>query len=111
MMPYAAYRRIYEPLSAFGGPNRTRGDRLASYAAGPRVQALQRKNAQVSCPWSAWFRPYSPIELDHGELVPSRSDQALRADESVAVMPTAIGCLARPGWEVAAAMDHRAHAR
>jgi hypothetical protein len=75
------------------------------------MRPLPRKNAQVSGPWVARFRSYSPIEMDHGGLVRLRSDQVLRADESVAVMPTAIESLARPEWEVAAAMDHRAHAR
>jgi hypothetical protein len=111
MMPYAAYRRIYESLSAFGRPNRTRGDRHASFAAGPRMRALPREDAQVSRPWFGQSRSYSPIELDHGGLVLLRSDQELLADESVAGMATAIESLARSEWEVAVAMDHRAHAR
>ena len=110
MMAYAAYRRMYEPLSAFGRPNRTRGDCHASPAASPRMRALQR-NAQVSRTWFAQFRPCSPIELDHGGLVLLRSDQVLREDESVAGMPAANESLVRSEWEVAVAMDHRAHAR
>jgi hypothetical protein len=95
MMPYAAYRRIYEPLSAFGWPNRTRWDRHASFAAGPRMRALPREDAQASRTWSAHSRSHSPIELDHGGLVLLRSDQELLADESVAGMATAIESLLR----------------
>jgi hypothetical protein len=65
----------------------------------------------VSRPWFGQSRSYSPIELDHGGLVLLRSDQELLADESVAGMATAIESLARSEWEVAVAMDHRAHAR
>lgn len=61
--------------------------------------------------WLEEFHPYSLIELDYGGLVRLLSDQALRADESVAEISAAIEALARSEWEVAVAMHQRVATR
>jgi hypothetical protein len=111
MMAYAAYLQIYEPLSAFDRPNGTRWNSHALCAALPRLRALMRENGEAPRLWFTDFHPHSTIELGHGGPVCLSSGQALKTDAWVAGMAKAIESPARPEWEVAMAMHHRAHAR
>jgi hypothetical protein len=135
-MTYAAYLRIYEPVSAFGEPDRSRWAAYAASAARPRrrdslmvehAEALRRAIAapQVVVPelesehayvrhvgrWLEDFHPYSLVELDYGGLVHLVSDDALCGDQSVAEIRAAIDGAARGQCELAAAMYLRAHSR
>jgi hypothetical protein len=77
---------------------------LASYrgaagaAPGPGMPA---ELAQLSS-WLAEFDPESLVELDYGGLVQLLSDEALRADQSVADMASVVSALARGELELAA---------
>ena len=62
--------------------------------------------AQVSS-WLAEFDPQALVELDYGGLVQLLSDDALRADQSVAEMTAVVGALARGELELATAMHRR----
>jgi hypothetical protein len=97
-MTYAAYLRIYEPVSAFGEPDRSR---WAAYVA---------DLAEVGR-WLEDFHPYSLMELDYGGLVHLVSDDALCGDQSVAEIRAAIDEAARGECELAAATYMRAHNR
>ncbi|HEY6275542.1 MAG TPA: hypothetical protein VIX86_04350 [Streptosporangiaceae bacterium] len=57
--------------------------------------------------WLAEFDPQSLVELDYGGLVHLLSDDALRADQSVAEMSAAVNALARGEPELATAMYRR----
>jgi hypothetical protein len=113
-MTYAAYLRVYEPVSAFPEPDRSR---WAAYAALPTrparrgsVAAEQAELAEVGR-WLAEFHPYSLVELDYGGLVHVLSDEALRGDQSVAEIAAAIDAAARGDGELAVAMYKRARSR
>jgi hypothetical protein len=94
-MSYAAYLRIYEPVSAFHEPDRSR---WAAYAA------------EVGR-WLEEFHPYSLVELDYGGLVYLVSDDVLCGDQSVAEIRAAIDGAAAGEYELAAAMYMRAYSR
>ena len=106
VMTYAAYLRIYEPVSAFHEPDRSRWAAYAASAARPRRGGL----AEVGR-WLEEFHPYSPVELDYGGLVHLVSDDALCGDQSVAEIRAAIDGAAGGEWELTAAMYMRAHNR
>jgi hypothetical protein len=61
--------------------------------------------------WLEDFHPYSLVELDYGGLVQLISDDALRADQSVAEIGAALVGLAKGQCELAIAMYKRAHSR
>ena len=61
--------------------------------------------------WLEEFHPHSLLELDYGGLVYLRSDEELRADESVAEVNAAITALASGEQELAIAMYQRLQAR
>jgi hypothetical protein len=87
--------------------------RLLPDARGPLLSEALATEAELTGlgRWLAEFHPYSLIELDYGGLVHLLSENALRADESVAEISAAIEALARSEWEVAVAMHQRALAR
>jgi hypothetical protein len=120
-MTYAAYLRIYELVSAFGEPDRSRWAAYVASAARPRrrdslmvehAEALRRTIdlAEVGR-WLEDFHPYSLVELDYGGLVHLVSDDALCGDQSVAEIRAAIDGAAREEREAAAAMYMHAHNR
>ncbi len=137
-MTYAAYLRIYEPVSAFGEPDRSRWAAYAASAARPRrrdsllvehAEALRRVIAapHVVVPGlgseHAYVRHADGITylcpwqarlrclLAYGGLVHLVSDDALCGDQSVAEIRAAIDGAARGQCELAAAMYMRAHSR
>jgi hypothetical protein len=61
--------------------------------------------------WLEEFHPHSLVELDYGGLVHLVSDDALRADQSVAEIRAAIDGAARDECELAVAMYLRARSR
>ena len=87
--------------------------RLLPESRGPLLREALATEANLTglARWLEEFHPYSLIELDYGGLVHLLSDQALRADESVAEISAAIEALARSEWEVAVAMQQRVLAR
>jgi len=87
-MAYAAYLRIYEPVSA-----QAVGD-LAEVGS-----------------WLEGFHPYSLVELDYGGLVHLVGDDALCENQSVAEIRAAIDGAAWGECELAAAMYMRARNR
>jgi len=64
----------------------------------------------IGC-WLEEFHPHSLVELDYGGLVYLLTDDALRADESVAEVNAAITALAGGEEELALAMYQRLQAR
>jgi hypothetical protein len=130
-MTYAAYLRIYEPVSAFGEPDRSRWAAYVASAARPRrrdslmvehAEALRRAIAARQSPQAAgdlaevgrWLEdchPYSLVALDYGGLVHLVSDDAPCGDQSVAKLRVAIDGAARGECELAAVMYLRAHNR
>ena len=66
--------------------------------------------AQIAS-WLAEFDPQSLVELDYGGLVQLLSDDALRADQSVAEMAAAMSALAAGELELATAMYRRVTGR
>jgi hypothetical protein len=135
-MAYATYLRIYEPVSAFHEPHRSRWAAYADSAARPRrrdsltvehAEALRHLPAEspdaILEPsqavgelaevgrWLEEFHPYSLVELDYGGLVHLVSDDALRGDQSVAEIRAAIDGAARGECALAAAMYMRARNR
>jgi hypothetical protein len=84
-MTYAAYLRIYEPVSAFHEPDRSRWPAYAASAARPR-----RRDTLIA---------------EYAEAL------RLCGDQSVAEMRAAIDGAARDEWELAATMYMRAHNR
>lgn len=90
-MAYAAYLRIYEPVSAFHQPDRSRWLAYADSSTRPR-------------------RRDSPA-VEHAEVVRLVSDDALRGDQSVAEIRTAIDGAARGECELAVAIYMRARDR
>ena len=61
----------------------------------------------VGC-WLEDFHPQSVVELDYGGLVNLLTDEALRADQSVAEIRAAVSGLTRDEPELAIAMYRRA---
>jgi len=92
VITYAAYLRIYEPVSAFHEPDRSRW----------AVEVGR---------WLEEFHPYALVELDYGGLVHLVSDDALCGDQSVAEIRAAIDRAAKGEWELAAATYMRVHSR
>jgi len=136
VMAYAAYLRIYEPVSAFHEPDRSRWVAYADSATRPRrrdslaVEHAEALRRAITTPWVAmperesehayirrvdrWleeFHPYSLVELDYGGLVHLVSDDALCGDQSVAEIRAAIDGAARGEHELAVAMYMRARNR
>jgi hypothetical protein len=93
LMPQAR-ARVRAALDGYAG--------AAGAAPGPGTLA---ELAQVSS-WLAEFDPESLVELDYGGLVQLISDEALRADQSVAEMALVVSALARGELKLAAAV-HR----
>lgn len=103
-----ARRRVSRAIAVLRG-----AIRLLPDSRGPLVCEALATEAELDglSQWLEEFHPYSLIELDYGGLVRLLSDQALRADESVAEISAAIEALARSEWEVAMAMHQRVTAR
>src|SRR6266545_7935311 len=149
-MAYAAYLRIYEPVSAFHEPDRFRWVAYADSSTRPRrrdspavehAEALRRaittlwvavperesEHAYVRrvdgttyvCPWQTRGRcllAYGQMRSGSGEeagparlyIIGQYGDDALRGDQSVAEIRTAIDGAARGECELAVAMCMRA---
>ena len=106
-MTYAAYLRIYEPVSAFHEPDRSQWAAYAASAARPRRRdSLMVENAE------ALRRAITAPQV----LVPERESEhayVRHADGITYVCPwqTRLRCLPAGEWELAAAMYMRAHSR
>ena len=115
MTAYAAYLRIYEPVSAFHEPDRSRWVAYAASSTRPRRRdSLAVEHAGDLAEVGRWledFHPHSLVELDYGGLVHLVSDDALCGDQSVAEIRAAIDGAARGECELAVAMYMRARDR
>jgi hypothetical protein len=114
-MTYAAYLRIYEPVSAFGEPDRRGLAGLRGLPSGVGDAAWEPPQAAGDLAevgrWLEDFHPYSLVELDYGGLVHLVSDDALCGDQSVAEIRASIDGAASGECELAAVMYMRAHNR
>jgi hypothetical protein len=106
-----ARRRVARALGAI---RRAQGEPAAGVVAGgagaerkPRVVT----ELEAIGSWLEEFHPHSLLELDYGGLVYLLTDEALRADESVAEVNAAISALASGEDELAIAMYQRLQAR
>jgi hypothetical protein len=106
-----ARRRVARALGAI---RRAQGQPAAGLVAGladadskPRVVT----ELETIGSWLEEFHPHSLVELDYGGLVYLLTDEALRADESVAEMNAAITALASGEEELAVAMYQRVQER
>ena len=100
-----ARTRVRRALDAFrraGAPEAVLADEAV-----PRVVA---ELAQIEC-WLEEFHPDALVELDYGGLVHLLDDAALRADQSVAEVSSAISALASGELEMATAMYWRVKGR
>jgi hypothetical protein len=129
-MTYATYLRIYEPVSAFHEPDRSRWAAYAASAARPRrrdslmvehAEALRRAITapQVVVPERESDHAYVRHADGITYVCPWQtrlccllaSDDVLCGDQSVAEIRAAIDGAARGEYELAAAMYMRAHSR
>lgn len=106
-----ARRRVARALGAI---RRAQGEPAAgpapgTAAAGGKPRLLTELETIGS--WLEEFHPHSLVELDYGGLVYLLSDDALRADESVAEVSAAITALGSGEQELAIAMYQRLLAR
>ena len=82
-----------------------------------RPEEIRRRSLAVTADledvahWLEEFHPQSVVELDYGGLVQLLTDDALRGDQSVAEIGTAISGLAQDEPELAIAMYRRAASR
>jgi hypothetical protein len=109
-MAYAAYLRIYEPVSAFHEPGRSRWVAYAASSTRPRrrdslaVEHAEALRRAITTPWVA-------VPERESGLVHPVSDDALCGDQSVAEIRAGIDGVARGECELAVAMYMRARDR
>jgi hypothetical protein len=101
--------RVQAVLDGCRGADGAAGAGAAPSGSSPGPGTLAEL-AQIAS-WLAEFDPQSLVELDYGGLVQLLSDDALRADQSVAEMAAAMSALAAGELELATAMYRRVTGR
>jgi hypothetical protein len=102
-----ARRRVRRALDAFRRAGMPADSAIPTDDAVPRVVT---ELTQIEC-WLDEFHPDALVELDYGGLVHLLDDEALRADQSVAEVSTAIKALTSGEREMATAMYWRVTGR
>ena len=106
-----ARRRVARALGAIRRAQGQPSAGLVGGAAAPESKPRVVAELEAIGSWLEEFHPHSLVELDYGGLVYLLSDDALRADESVAEVNAAITAVASGEEELAIAMYQRLQGR